>query len=96
MANRIRCLRRLHSIAARIGAALLAAAVFAAPQIASAQIQTAVEYYYAAWDYYFVTSFPDEIAILDGGLWRRLEAHRRNIQRVDWSDRRRTSDLSLL
>jgi hypothetical protein len=32
----------------------------------SAQTQTAVEYYYAAWDYYFVTSFPDEIAILDG------------------------------
>jgi len=35
----------------------------------------AVEYYYAAWDYYFVTSFPDEIAVLDGGafggVWKR-------------------------
>ncbi len=39
------------------------------------QTQTAVEYYYAAWNYYFVTSFPDEIAALDagafGGLWQR-------------------------
>ena len=37
--------------------------------------QTAVEYYYAAWNYYFVTSFPDEIAGLDGGayggVWQR-------------------------
>lgn len=36
---------------------------------------TAVEYYYQAWDYYFVTSFRDEIAILDGGafggVWKR-------------------------
>jgi hypothetical protein len=36
---------------------------------------TAVEYYYAAWDYYFVTAFPDEIAVLDsgafGGVWKR-------------------------
>ena len=35
----------------------------------------AVEYYYAAWDYYFVTAFPDEIAVLDGGafggVWKR-------------------------
>jgi hypothetical protein len=35
----------------------------------------AVEYYYADWDYYFVTSFPDEIALLDGGAfngnWKR-------------------------
>jgi hypothetical protein len=39
------------------------------------QTQTAVEYYYAAWNYYFVTSFPDEIAALDAGafgeLWQR-------------------------
>lgn len=39
------------------------------------QLQTAVEYYYADWDYYFVTSFPDEIGALDGGafggLWQR-------------------------
>jgi hypothetical protein len=40
-----------------------------------AQTQAAVEYYYAAWDYYFITSFPDEIAVLDGGafggVWKR-------------------------
>lgn len=39
------------------------------------QLQTAVEYYYADWDYYFVTSFPAEIGALDGGafggLWQR-------------------------
>jgi hypothetical protein len=29
----------------------------------------AVEYYYAAWNYYFVTAFPDEIAALDGGAF---------------------------
>jgi hypothetical protein len=42
------------------------------------QTQTAVEYYYAAWNYYFVTSFPEEIAALDagafGGLWQRTGA----------------------
>jgi len=36
---------------------------------------TAVEYYYAAWNYYLETAFPDEIAALDGGAfggaWRR-------------------------
>jgi hypothetical protein len=35
----------------------------------------AVEYYYSAWNYYFMTSFPDEIAGLDGGayggVWKR-------------------------
>src|SRR5215470_3375476 len=36
---------------------------------ALAQTQSAVEYYYAAWDYYFVTSFPDEIVLLDGGAF---------------------------
>src|SRR4029079_9192627 len=30
-------------------------------------VGTAIEYYYAAWNYYFVTSFPDEIALLDSG-----------------------------
>src|SRR5207253_7981812 len=39
------------------------------------QTQTAVEYYYAAWNFYFETSFPDEIAALDGGAfggaWKR-------------------------
>ena len=35
----------------------------------------AVEYYYADWDYYFMTAFPDEQAVLDGGafggVWKR-------------------------
>ena len=42
---------------------------------ATAQTQTAVEYYYAGWNFYFITAFPDEIAALDGGAfggaWRR-------------------------
>ena len=42
---------------------------------ASSPTALAVEYYYAAWNYYFVTSFPDEIAVLDGGafggVWKR-------------------------
>ena len=42
------------------------------PATATAQ---AVEYYYADWDYYFVTAFPNEIALLDGGAfngnWKR-------------------------
>jgi hypothetical protein len=44
----------------------------APPATATAQ---AVEYYYADWDYYFVTAFPSEIALLDGGAfdgnWKR-------------------------
>jgi hypothetical protein len=36
---------------------------------------TAVEYYYAAWNFYFETAFPTEIAALDGGAfggaWKR-------------------------
>jgi hypothetical protein len=35
----------------------------------------AVEYYYAAWNFYFVTAIPQEIAALDGGafggIWKR-------------------------
>jgi hypothetical protein len=30
---------------------------------------TAVEYYYAAWNFYFETAFPQEIAALDGGAF---------------------------
>jgi len=51
--------------------------LFALPAVAAPTplTATAVEYYYAAWDYYFVTSFPDEIAVLDGGafggVWKR-------------------------
>ena len=37
--------------------------------------QPAVEYYYAAWNFYFITSIPAEIAALDGGafggVWQR-------------------------
>jgi hypothetical protein len=40
-----------------------------------AQTVVAVEYYYAAWDHYFVTASEDEIAVLDGGafggVWKR-------------------------
>ena len=39
------------------------------------QTATAVEYYYDVWNFYFETSFPDEIAALDGGAfggaWKR-------------------------
>ncbi len=38
-------------------------------------VAQAVEYYYADWNYYFITSFPSEIAALDGGAfngnWKR-------------------------
>ena len=44
-----------------------AASVPATP--ASSPTGLAVEYYYAAWDNYFVTSFPDEIAVIDGGAF---------------------------
>jgi hypothetical protein len=48
---------------------------FGGPAPASAQTQTAVEYYYPAWNFYFVTAFPDEIVALDGGAfggaWKR-------------------------
>jgi N-acetylneuraminic acid mutarotase len=47
----------------------------AAAELYDPQTQTAIEYYYADWNYYFVTSFPAEIATLDrgafGGLWQR-------------------------
>ena len=64
---------------ARGGAALVAAILFAIaallPSSAQAQTQTAVEYYFADWNFYFETSFSDEIAALDGGAfggaWRR-------------------------
>jgi YVTN family beta-propeller protein len=35
----------------------------------SAALAVAVEYYYAAWDFYFETAFADEIAALDGGAF---------------------------
>jgi uncharacterized delta-60 repeat protein len=46
-----------------------------APCSAGASVVTAVEYYYAAWNFYFVTAIPQEIAALDngafGGVWQR-------------------------
>jgi hypothetical protein len=49
------------------------AVVFGSPQ----PTMLAVEYYYSAWNFYFVTAFPDEIAALDGGAfggaWQRTE-----------------------
>ncbi|HEV3239704.1 MAG TPA: hypothetical protein VG429_04830 [Casimicrobiaceae bacterium] len=66
---------------ARKGVAFFAAVVIVLCEIlvgaraANAQTQTAVEYYYADWNFYFVTAFPDEIAALDGGAfggaWKR-------------------------
>jgi hypothetical protein len=48
------------------------ASVTAAPP---PNVAPAVEYYYAAWNMYFVTSIPQEIAVLDGGafggVWKR-------------------------
>jgi hypothetical protein len=44
-------------------------------EVLSATSNVAVEYYYADWDNYFVTTSPDEIAALDsgafGGVWTR-------------------------
>jgi predicted dienelactone hydrolase len=37
--------------------------------VTTTQTQTAVEYYYAAWNYYFVTAIPQEIADLDNGKY---------------------------
>ena len=65
MNRKVRSRALASSIAA---AAFVSILVTAAP--AAAQTQAAVEYYYADWDYYFETSFPDEIAILDGGAFR--------------------------
>ena len=68
-------------VVARNVCTFLAAVLFALVALlegspaATAQTQAAVEYYYPDWDYYFETSFPDEIAALDagafGGLWKR-------------------------
>jgi len=45
------------------------------PTIVIAPTTLAVEYYYADWNYYFMTAFPAEIAVLDGGafggVWKR-------------------------
>jgi Repeat of unknown function (DUF5648) len=51
------------------------ASVNIATPLVSSSTATAVEYYYAAWDHYFVTSDASDIAILDGGafggVWKR-------------------------
>jgi len=45
------------------------------PAVVSIPTTLAVEYYYADWNYYFMTAFPEEIAVLDGGafggVWKR-------------------------
>lgn len=61
-------LRRAAGMAAR-GRRLAALLCFGIAGLAQAQSGTAVEYYYSAWDYYFVTANPDEIALLDGGAF---------------------------
>ena len=59
----------------RLALAAVVALLLAVCPLARGQTGTAVEYYYAEWNYYFVTSFPDEIAYLDGGafggVWQR-------------------------
>jgi hypothetical protein len=71
--NAVEQLRRARFLLLAVAATLFTCLGIA--RSASAQTQVAVEYYYAAWDYYFATSFPDEIAILDGGafggVWKR-------------------------
>ena len=64
---------------ARKGIAVLTAVLALAGLLgstrAAAQNQLAVEYYYADWNFYFVTSDPAEIAALGGGafggFWKR-------------------------
>jgi hypothetical protein len=91
------CAMRRGARGVRYAAGVLVASILTAAQPVSAQTQTAVEYYYAAWDYYFVTSFPDEIAILDGGAFGGcLETHRADVQRLDWADGWRPGDLPVL
>jgi hypothetical protein len=45
------------------------------PLIAASPTIPAVEYHHAAWNYYFVTAFPAEVVLLDGGafsgVWKR-------------------------
>ena len=53
--------------AAAIRVVLVAALCLAGA--AHAQTQQAVEYFHAGWGHYFVTSFPGEIAALDGGAF---------------------------
>ncbi len=58
----------------RNAVAIVASVLLAAP-IASAQVVTAVEYYNASLNHYFVTVLPNEVGILDGGglggAWKR-------------------------
>ena len=78
-------MKRDERIASSNGLQTAAAGLLSAPAVllscllsalpAFSQTQAAVEYYYPDWDYYFETSFPDEIAVLDGGafggVWKR-------------------------
>jgi len=78
-------MKRDERIASSNGLQTAAAGLLSAPAVllscllsalpAFSQTPAAVEYYYPDWDYYFETSFPDEIAVLDGGafggVWKR-------------------------
>jgi hypothetical protein len=60
--------RVLVRTAAAMVLAIAGPGLFLAPaNVAHAQTATAVEYYYSAWDHYFVTADAAEIAFLDGG-----------------------------
>jgi hypothetical protein len=57
------------------GISLSGTGISAPPPPPGGNIAVAVEYYYAAWNFYFVTAIPAEVAALDGGafggVWKR-------------------------
>lgn len=63
--------RRIATVAAVLGALC---GLFGGARVATAQ-QVAIEYYYAAWNFYFVTSLTSEIEFIEGGgyggAWKR-------------------------
>lgn len=63
------------NFAGRSGSVTAAAPPPPPPPAPGSPTALAVEYYYDAWNFYFETAFPDEIAALDGGafggVWKR-------------------------
>jgi len=63
------------NFAGRSGSVTAAAPPLPPPPAPGSPTALAVEYYYDAWNFYFETAFPDEIAALDGGafggVWKR-------------------------
>jgi len=57
------------TLAATVLSAAVLLGVLGGAGSAGAQTQTAVEYYYGLWNFYFLTAFPNEIAALDGGAF---------------------------